>query len=301
MASQRYYGRIVISASLWLWMVSTTEAFPTNYNHAPPRRPPQGASCFLSQDDDLCGEGFRKQTGPDGGDYCVFDYEAAAAQFGTDAEHLVPDADHYWEGLETQNKARQKFGLPPLTPEQYVALQAQNHALGVQVLEDATAAAFEQFDTNQDSVVSMRELRRGLEALLRQELTETSVQKVMDHFDVSGDGQLQPEEFVSLDQLKEKLRVVAQQEEQELAAQPQQPQQPSSSSSSKNYSPGLLQRFLDTLAFHLEDTCASNEDCQRPEVCCDFGFKKMCCRSGKMAHDLQLEYATVPVPQGYHY
>mmetsp|Transcript_8764 Transcript_8764/g.10033 ORF Transcript_8764/g.10033 Transcript_8764/m.10033 type:complete len:551 (-) Transcript_8764:204-1856(-) len=30
----------------------------------------------------------------------------------------------------------------------------------------------------------------------------------------------------------------------------------------------------------LEDTCESNYDCQRPEVCCDMGFKKMCCSSG---------------------
>ena len=30
----------------------------------------------------------------------------------------------------------------------------------------------------------------------------------------------------------------------------------------------------------LEDTCASNYDCQRPKVCCDMGFKKMCCSSG---------------------
>ena len=29
-----------------------------------------------------------------------------------------------------------------------------------------------------------------------------------------------------------------------------------------------------------QDTCQSNFDCERPEVCCDFGFKKMCCKSG---------------------
>lgn len=32
----------------------------------------------------------------------------------------------------------------------------------------------------------------------------------------------------------------------------------------------------------LEDTCTTNWDCQRPEVCCDFGFKKQCCSSGAM-------------------
>ena len=35
----------------------------------------------------------------------------------------------------------------------------------------------------------------------------------------------------------------------------------------------------------LEDTCESNFDCQRPEVCCDFGFKKMCCTSGMRIMD----------------
>lgn len=30
----------------------------------------------------------------------------------------------------------------------------------------------------------------------------------------------------------------------------------------------------------LQDTCESNYDCERPQVCCDFGFKKQCCRSG---------------------
>jgi len=30
----------------------------------------------------------------------------------------------------------------------------------------------------------------------------------------------------------------------------------------------------------LQDTCESNWDCQRPEVCCDLKFKKMCCSSG---------------------
>ena len=30
----------------------------------------------------------------------------------------------------------------------------------------------------------------------------------------------------------------------------------------------------------LQDTCESNFDCERPQVCCDFGFKKTCCSSG---------------------
>ena len=44
----------------------------------------------------------------------------------------------------------------------------------------------------------------------------------------------------------------------------------------------------------LKDTCESNWDCERPEVCCDFGFKKMCCSSGSLvANGVP---ALVPVP-----
>lgn len=51
----------------------------------------------------------------------------------------------------------------------------------------------------------------------------------------------------------------------------------------------------------LEDTCESNFDCQRPEVCCDFGFTKKCCTSGMLVGDPQKqgERAMVPVVAGY--
>ena len=39
----------------------------------------------------------------------------------------------------------------------------------------------------------------------------------------------------------------------------------------------IFSRFVGSLR---QDTCQSNFDCERPEVCCDFGFKKMCCKSG---------------------
>lgn len=50
----------------------------------------------------------------------------------------------------------------------------------------------------------------------------------------------------------------------------------------------------------LKDTCESNYDCESPEVCCDFGFKKMCCSSGMRVVDgfrnPQGQLAEVPVP-----
>lgn len=51
----------------------------------------------------------------------------------------------------------------------------------------------------------------------------------------------------------------------------------------------------------LKDTCETNFDCEYPEVCCDFGFKKMCCSSGLRILDgppqsRQGQLAEVPVP-----
>ena len=34
--------------------------------------------------------------------------------------------------------------------------------------------------------------------------------------------------------------------------------------------------------FGQKNTCESNFDCTRPELCCDFGFMKKCCASGSM-------------------
>ena len=57
--------------------------------------------------------------------------------------------------------------------------------------------------------------------------------------------------------------------------------------------------FKKLLGDALEDTCESNFDCQRPEVCCDFGFKKMCCTSGMRIMDgpqsRQGQLAEIPV------
>jgi hypothetical protein len=45
-----------------------------------------------------------------------------------------------------------------------------------------------------------------------------------------------------------------------------------------------------------ESTCESNYDCARPQVCCDLGFKKMCCSSGKGIFEPQAKMELTPVP-----
>jgi len=311
-------------------------------------------------DDDLvCGEGFIKQTGPNG-DYCVFDYESVSKKFGTDEEHLIPVS--YWEGLERQNIARKKFGLKPLSPEEYVAFETQKQVIEVNQLNEAVAQAFDQFDANKDGVITLPELKLGMQDILRTELSEKSIEKVMNHFDTSGDGKLQRDEFVTLDKLRSKIDEVKKEEqllvfdqfdanndgvitlaELKLGMQAMLSTELSEVSVAKvmdhfdKSNDGLLQpdefvtldkfrnkldavakeeqqllrdeqgegkkgifgNFLRNLANQFEDTCETNFDCVRPEVCCDFGYKKMCCSSGRMAQNLQLEYATIPIPQNY--
>ncbi|KAL9186851.1 hypothetical protein ACHAXT_010571 [Thalassiosira profunda] len=55
-----------------------------------------------------------------------------------------------------------------------------------------------------------------------------------------------------------------------------------------------LQSFMESV---FQSTCASNYDCDRPEVCCDFGFKKVCCTSGDYKRDIENELAMIKVPQ----
>ena len=61
--------------------------------------------------------------------------------------------------------------------------------------------------------------------------------------------------------------------------------------------------FTNFLGNALQDTCETNFDCEWPEVCCDFGFKKSCCSSGMRILDgppqsRQGQLAEVPIPQG---
>ena len=63
---------------------------------------------------------------------------------------------------------------------------------------------------------------------------------------------------------------------------------------------GIVAPLARVLQSALRDTCQGNEDCDRPLVCCDLGFKKMCCASGKGIFEPQLglegRMKLVPVP-----
>ncbi|KAL7558778.1 hypothetical protein ACA910_018282 [Epithemia clementina (nom. ined.)] len=118
-----------------------------------------------------------------------------------------------WEALERKNKSRKKFGLAPLTPEEFLKLESKV--------------------------------------------------KVMD----------------AEQQMKRQQQQAA-----AAAAQAQEEK--------RNKKARVLDKLFGNV---LKDTCETNYDCTRPEVCCDFGFKKMCCSSGSPVLGLQPAYVPVPV------
>jgi hypothetical protein len=58
----------------------------------------------------------------------------------------------------------------------------------------------------------LEELKRELEKTLKTELSTKWVKMIMDEFDVSGDGKLQIDEMVAIDQFRNKLAFIVQEE-----------------------------------------------------------------------------------------
>ena len=87
-----------------------------------------------------------------------------------------------------------------------------------QQLSDAAEKVFRRFDTNQDGTVSIEELKTGLEKSLKLELSDKRVAELMKEFDDSGDGVLQLDEFVGVDQFRNRLEALSR-EEKRLAAE----------------------------------------------------------------------------------
>jgi hypothetical protein len=132
----------------------------------------------------------------------------AAASFGDPLSEVDLDA------LERKNMARKKFGLKPLTPEEYMEFQEQVAELDSKQKKKAAAAAAE-----------MANQRKREET-------------------------------------------------------------------------GFFSKLFENA---MKNTCETNFDCAYPEVCCDFGFKKMCCSSGMRILDgppqsREGQYAEIPVP-----
>jgi len=81
-----------------------------------------------------------------------------------------------------------------------------------QEMADAAQKAFDKFDTNSDGAISLEELKTGLEKNLKIELSDKRAAELLAAFDDSGDGALQPEEMVSIDQFRNKLDALVREE-----------------------------------------------------------------------------------------
>jgi hypothetical protein len=89
---------------------------------------------------------------------------------------------------------------------------ASMEAVKAQELADAAERAFRKFDTNQDGVVTLTELKAGLEKSLKMELPENRVKQLLEHFDKTGDGQLQVQDFAPVEQFRNRLEALARDE-----------------------------------------------------------------------------------------
>jgi hypothetical protein len=89
---------------------------------------------------------------------------------------------------------------------------AQLEAQQAEQMAQAAKKAFDKFDKDDDDAVTLEELKAGLERTFKMELPENRVKKLLDDFDKSGDGVLQADEFVSMEQLRNKLEALARDE-----------------------------------------------------------------------------------------
>jgi hypothetical protein len=98
--------------------------------------------------------------------------------------------------------------------QQLRAEAASMEAERAQELAAIAESAFRKFDTNQDGEISLDELKAGLEKAFKLELPDKRIQQLMEGFDVSGDGKLQLDEFVSVNKFSNKLEGLAREEKQ---------------------------------------------------------------------------------------
>jgi len=94
------------------------------------------------------------------------------------------------------------------------ALEAEKQ----QKLAEVAEKAFREFDLNSDGAISVQELKAGLEKTLKVELSDKRVEELMKEFDDSGDGALQLDEFVGVDQFRNRLEALSR-EEKRLASE----------------------------------------------------------------------------------
>jgi len=85
----------------------------------------------------------------------------------------------------------------------------------VSVRTKITEKIFQEFDANNDGDVTLDELKAALERTFKMEIADERVEILMKDFDKSGDGKLQIDEMVSVEQFRNRLEYLAQDEKRE--------------------------------------------------------------------------------------
>jgi Chloroplast import apparatus Tic20-like/EF-hand domain pair len=115
------------------------------------------------------------------------------------------------QATATEEQVTQLKNMAAKLRAEAAALEAERQQSMVQAAE----RTFNKFDTNQDDQVDLQELRQQLEKMFKLEISDDRLEKLMSTFDKNGDGVLQVEEFVSLDQFRNQMDAITRDEKQQ--------------------------------------------------------------------------------------
>lgn len=119
-------------------------------------------------------------------------------------------ATHTDDTPQVEDQVQRLQAMAAKLRQEAAELEAEQAAQRAQAVE----RAFDKFDTNNDGELDLQELKAALEKTFKLDLTEERVQKLLQDFDTSGDNKLQRQEFVSLQQFRNRLGTMAQEERQ---------------------------------------------------------------------------------------
>lgn len=126
----------------------------------------------------------------------------------TTAASHVPTTYLYSSPSDDEDEVQRLQTMAAKLRQEAASLEAQQQQERAQAAEKA----FQKFDTNGDGQVSLEELKAALEKTFKMDLPEDRVERLMQDFDKNGDGVLQPEEFVGVDQFRNRLEQLASEE-----------------------------------------------------------------------------------------
>ena len=86
------------------------------------------------------------------------------------------------------------------------------------IIAESIYETFKFFDTDKSGTVTVEELREGLKKTIKLSLTEKQAEELLKAFDESGDGVLQPNEFKSVEDFKNKFELFVRKEKEEANA-----------------------------------------------------------------------------------